>query len=157
MRIPQTVCFEVVPPRTVQRLSSGRGGEGDVWFNRCIKGQEPRIYELWTFADDGICKVHPYARVQISDDFIGETFHTTFSMHEKSELLSWVADPSMEVPNGSMFLDHLVKLEFLPRLGLKTSTLTSGVQTLLGFRMFLSTGVQLFRMFLSTCALLHAG
>ena len=44
-----------------------------------------------------------------------------------------------------MFFDHLVKLELLPRLGLKKSMLTSGVTILLGFRRFLST-----------CALLHA-
>ena len=74
----QPVFFEVVPTRTVQILSSDGGGEGDVWFTRCIEGRKPKIYELWTFADDGIREVHPYARVQISDDFIGETFHTHF-------------------------------------------------------------------------------
>ena len=77
MCIPQPVCFEVVPTRTGQIFISGRGGEGNVWFNCCIEGQEPEIYELWTFSD-GICKVHPYARVKISNDFIGETFHTHF-------------------------------------------------------------------------------
>ena len=86
----------------------------------------------------------------------GRLFTPTFPMHEKSEFLSWVADPSTEVSNGLIFLDHLVKLELLPRLGLKTSTFTPRVPTLQGFRMFLSSGVQLFRMFLSTCGLLHA-
>ena len=74
----EPVCFEVLPPRTVQILSSVRGGEGSVWFTRCIKGQEPDICELWNFADDRICEVHPFARVQISNDFIGETIHTHF-------------------------------------------------------------------------------
>ena len=74
----KAVCFEVLPLRTVQILSSDRGGEGNVWFNCCIKGQEPKIYELWTFANDGICEVHPFARVQISDNFTGGTFHTHF-------------------------------------------------------------------------------
>ena len=55
-----------------------------------------------------------------------------------------------------MFLDHFVKLELIPRLGLKNSTFTPGVPTLLGFRMFLLSGVQLLRMFLSTYALLNA-
>ena len=70
----QPVLFEVVPLHTVQRLSSGRGDEGGVWFTRCIEGQEPEIYELWTIADDGICEVHPYAQVQISDDLSGRIF-----------------------------------------------------------------------------------
>ena len=74
----EPVVFEVFPPRTVQRLSSGRGGDGDVWFTRCIEVQEPEIYELWNFADDRICEVHPFARVQISDDFTRGTFHTHF-------------------------------------------------------------------------------
>ena len=82
----------------------------------------------------------------------GRLFTPTFSMHEKSEFLSWVADLSTEVS----FLNHLVKLEFLLRLELKTSMFTLGVPTLLGLRIFLSPGVQLFQIFLSTCTLLHA-
>ena len=86
----------------------------------------------------------------------GRLFTPTFSMHEKSKFISWVADPSTELSNGSMFLVHLEKLELIPRIGLKTPTLTPGVPTLLGLQMFLSGGVQIFRMFLSTCALFHA-
>ena len=86
----------------------------------------------------------------------GRLFTPTFSMHEKSKFISWVADPSTELSNGSMFLVHLEKLELIPRIGLKTPTLTPGVPTLLGLQMFLSGGVQIFWMFLSTCALLHA-
>ena len=86
----------------------------------------------------------------------GRLFTPTFSMHQKSEFLSWVPDLSTEVSNGSMSLVHLAKLEFLPRLGPKTPPLTPGVPTLLGFRIVLSGGVQLFRMFLSTCTLPHA-
>ena len=143
----EPVAVQVFPLRTVQRLCSGREGEGDVWFILCIEGQEPKIYELWTFDEDGTRKVHPFARVQISDDFTGETFHTHFSMQKQFELLSWAADPSTEVFNGSMFLDHFAKLELLPQLGLKIYTLTPGVMwiALLGVRTILST-----------CALLHA-
>ena len=86
----------------------------------------------------------------------GRLFTPTFSMHEKSEFLSWVPYPSTEVPNGSMFLDHYMKLELLTRLGLKTYTFTPGVPILLGFRIFLSYDVQLSRMLLSNCMLLHA-
>ena len=74
----QSLCFEAVPMSTVQRLSSGRGGEGDIWFTCCIEGQEYEIHEPWTFSDDGISEVHPYATVQISNNFIGETFKTHF-------------------------------------------------------------------------------
>ena len=78
MRIPPPVYSEDFPPRTIQRFISGRGGEVDVLFNRCIKGQEPEVFELRAFAEDGIREVHPYARFQISNDFIRETFHTHF-------------------------------------------------------------------------------
>ena len=86
----------------------------------------------------------------------GKLFTPTFSMHEKSEFLYWVADPSTEVYNSSMFLVHLAKLELLPRLGLKTPLLNPWVPTLLWFRIVLSGGVKLFRVFLSTCTMLHA-
>ena len=56
----------------------------------------------------------------------GRLFTPTFSMQKQSELLYWAADPSTEVFNSSMFLNHLAKLELLPRLGLKISTLTPG-------------------------------
>ena len=64
----EPVVFEVFLPRTVQRLSSGRGVKGDVWYTRCIEGQGPEINEIWTFAEDGTREVHPFAWVQISDD-----------------------------------------------------------------------------------------
>ena len=65
-------------PRTVQALHCGRRGEDGVWFTRCVEGKGPEIYELWTFTEDRTRKVHPFARIQISDNFTGKTFHTDF-------------------------------------------------------------------------------
>ena len=78
MRLPQPFLFKVVPPRSVQRHSSGIGGKFNVLFYRFIEGWEPEIYEFWSFDEDVIREVHPYAQVQISNDFIWETFHTRF-------------------------------------------------------------------------------
>ena len=78
MRIPQTVCFEVFPPRTVQRIISDRGGEGDVLFTRCIEGRDPKVFELWAFAEDKICEVHLFDRFQIRDNFTEDTFYSHF-------------------------------------------------------------------------------
>ena len=89
------VCFEVSPLQTVQRHSYVRGGEGHVWFTCCIEGQDSEIYELWNFANDGIHEVHPFAWVQISNDFTGILFTPTFSMPEQFELLSWATSPSI--------------------------------------------------------------
>ena len=74
----ELVAVQVAPPCTVQVLRSSRGGEEGVWFTRCVEGREPEIYELYTFAKDGTRKVHPFAQIQISDDFTRETFHTNF-------------------------------------------------------------------------------
>ena len=57
----------------------------------------------------------------------GRFFTPILSMQEQFEFLSWAADPSTEVFNGLMLLNHLAKLELLPRLELKKSTLTPGV------------------------------
>ena len=104
------VAVQVFPLCTIQGLRSGRGGEDGVWFTRCVEGQEPKIYELWTFAEDGTREVHPFSWVQISDNFTGETFHTNFLMQKHVKFLSWYAYLSTEVFNGSMFLDHFAKL-----------------------------------------------
>ena len=92
MRIPQPSISEVVPPHPVHALRSGRGGEFEAAYIRCINGREPRDFELLDFTGDGICEVHPYARVQISNNFVGRLFTPLFSINEKSEFLSWVAD-----------------------------------------------------------------
>ena len=47
-------------------------------YTCCIEGQEPEVFELWAFSEYGIRKVHPYARVQISENIFGETFYTQF-------------------------------------------------------------------------------
>ena len=52
-----------VPLRPAQALRYGRGGEIEVAYIRCIDGREPEAFGLWVFAEDGICKIHPYARV----------------------------------------------------------------------------------------------
>ena len=74
----EPVSVQVFPLCTVQRLRSGRGGKVGDWFIRCIEGQEPEIYELRNFAEDGTREVHLFAWVQISDDFTRETFHTHY-------------------------------------------------------------------------------
>ena len=78
MCIPKPGIPEIFPPRTVQVLRSGIGGEIDVKYTRCIKGREPEVFELWAFDEEKSCKVHPYAWFQISNDFVGETFYSHF-------------------------------------------------------------------------------
>ena len=75
----------------------------------------------------------------------GRRFTLILSVQKDAKLRYWDRDPSMEVLNGSMFLNHFSKLEWLQRLGLKTSTLTLGklLVALLGVRTILSTCVML--------------
>ena len=74
----EPVAAEAAPLRTIKYLRSGRGGKDGVWFTSFVERREPKIYELWTFPKDGTREVHLFARIQISDDFTGETFHTDF-------------------------------------------------------------------------------
>ena len=78
MCIPQPVWDDVILPRTTQAILSGRGDEIDIAYIRCIDGREPEDFELWALAEDGICEVHLYARVQIRDHFTEDTFYTIF-------------------------------------------------------------------------------
>ena len=63
MLIPQPGIPGVFPPRPVQALRFDRGGKIEVAYICFIEGREPEAFELWAFAEDGIRKVHPYARV----------------------------------------------------------------------------------------------
>ena len=78
MRIPQPGWTGFILPRPAQALRSGRGGEIDIVYIRCIDGREPEAFELWAFAEDRFREVHPFARVQISDDFTEGTFYSQF-------------------------------------------------------------------------------
>ena len=126
MHISQPVCSEFVPPHNIQRIRSDRGVEVNVLCSRCIKGRDP------IFMNFGISLRREFARFtltlgsKLATILSGRLFTPTFSMQKQSELLYWAADPSTEVFNSSMFLNHLAKLELLPRLGLKISTLTPG-------------------------------
>ena len=51
MRIPQPDIPFVVPPHPVQALRSGRGGEIDVPYIRCLDGQVPEAFELWDLTE----------------------------------------------------------------------------------------------------------
>ena len=52
---------------------SGSGGNDATSFIQCINGREPRIHELWCLGFDGISwKVHPTARVDVTDGTMGE-------------------------------------------------------------------------------------
>ena len=50
----------------------------DVPYIRCLDGWVPKAYELWALDEDGVCEVHPYARVELLSDFTEDTFHTHF-------------------------------------------------------------------------------
>ena len=76
MRIPQPVWADVIFPRIAQAIRSGRGDEIGIAYIRCIRGMVPEAFELWNFAEDGIREVHPFARVQLRDNFTEDTFYT---------------------------------------------------------------------------------
>ena len=78
MCIPQPAIPFVVPPHPVQALHSGRGVEIDVLYICCADSMLPEAFELWDFAEDGFCEVHPYARVKILDNFREDTFYSYF-------------------------------------------------------------------------------
>ena len=78
MRVPHPIILFCAPLQPFQVICSGRGGEIDVPYIRCLVGWVPKAYELWDLAKDGFCEVHPYARVELLSDFREDTFHTHF-------------------------------------------------------------------------------
>ena len=78
MRVHQPGWDDVILPRTAQSICSGRGDEIDIVHIRCINSRVPEAFELWAFAEDGICEVRLFARVQLRDNFTEDTFYTDF-------------------------------------------------------------------------------
>ena len=128
---------------------SGRGGEIEISYIHCINGREPEAFEIWAFSEDGICEVHLFASVQISDKFIKETLYSHFFNVCKYKFLFWVTDPWTEMSNGLIFPERLRKLEVVSQLGLKIPLFTPGVSILMLFRrMFLISYNVQYMMFL---------
>ena len=44
----------------------------------CLHVCVPEKYELWSMNAQGVCEVHPFARVRLFDDLTEDTFRTTF-------------------------------------------------------------------------------
>ena len=93
MRVPQPIIPFRAPTQPVQVLRSGRGGKIEVTYIRCLNGPVPETYELWDIAEEGVREVQPSARVRLLENFREDIFTPTYSMHDDSRFLSWVADP----------------------------------------------------------------
>ena len=78
MRTPQTITPVCAPPQIVTVLWYGSADVIKVLYIRCLNGWVPEDFELWAIADDGVCEVHPYARVKLRSDFSEDTFQTFF-------------------------------------------------------------------------------
>ena len=48
----------------------------EVPYIRCLNGRVPEVFEVWDLAEDGVCEVHPYARVKLQSKFREDTFQT---------------------------------------------------------------------------------
>ena len=78
MCVLQPIIPFCAPPEPVQVICSGRCGEINVPYIRCLDGRLPEAYELWDLTEDVVSKVHLYARFEILSDFRKDTFHTHF-------------------------------------------------------------------------------
>ena len=158
MCIPQPGLADVFLPRTSQAICSGGGYKIDIAYIRCIDGREPKDFELWVFSEDVICKVHPFARLQIRDDFTEDTFYTDFFNARQIQIpflvcrtvngsVQWIDDLCAALQDGSfcqvanwtentfVYLGDLIQLVFR--------------------RMFLLSGDVQLMMFLLTPTLFH--
>ena len=75
------------PPNPVLvHYSSSDASIAPVTYTVCLHGRVPERYELWSMNDQGVCKVHPFARVRLFDDFCEDTFWTTLFNSRKCRI-----------------------------------------------------------------------
>ena len=93
MRIPQPVISLRVPLQPVQALRSGRGGEIDVPYIRCLDGRVPKSNELGlSLRTEFVRFTRPLEldSLKISGKIL---FTPTSSLHDDYRFLSRAADP----------------------------------------------------------------
>ena len=44
----------------------------------CLNVWVPERYKVWSLNAQGVCKVHPFAQVKLFDEFLEDTFRSTF-------------------------------------------------------------------------------
>ena len=67
------------PPDPVLVHYSGIGASvAPVTYIVCLHGRVPKRYELWSLNEEGVCEVHPFARIWLLDDLRADTFQTNF-------------------------------------------------------------------------------
>ena len=78
MCIPQTIIPVYAPLKLVTVLWSGSADVIKVPYLRCFHGRVPEAFELWALTDDGVHKIHLYARVKLRSVFKENNFQTFF-------------------------------------------------------------------------------
>ena len=78
MHISQPIIPVCATPQPVTVLWSGSADVIEVPYIRCLNGRVTEVFKLWALADDGVCEVHPYARVKLRSEFIKDNFQTLF-------------------------------------------------------------------------------
>ena len=67
------------PPEPILVLYPGSGAVAtSLAYIVCLHGRVPEKYELWILNAQGVREVHPFARVNLFDDFTEYDFRTTF-------------------------------------------------------------------------------
>ena len=87
MCIPQPIIPVCAPPQLVTVLRSGSADLIEVPYIRCLNRRVPEDFELWALANDGVCEVHPCARVKLRSKFREDTFQTFFFNSRRFQIL----------------------------------------------------------------------
>ena len=66
------------PDPVLVHYSGSGDGIDRVTYIVCLYGKVPKRYKLLSMNEQGVCEVHPFARIRLLDDFRADTFQTTF-------------------------------------------------------------------------------
>ena len=87
------------------RFDSDSGDEDGPELIQYVDGRDPQVHEVWNFGEDGVTReVHPIARVDVGDGFVGE-FMTNdvtpswcrvpmFGVHSINGSVQWLVVPA---------------------------------------------------------------
>ena len=75
------------PDPILVRYPGSDAAASPVTYIVCLHAREPEEYRLWSLNTQGVCEVHPFARVRLFDNFREDTFRTNFYNSQRCRIL----------------------------------------------------------------------
>ena len=76
-----------LPDPIFVRYTGSDAAASSIAYIVCLNGRVTERYKLWSLNAQGVCEVHPIARVKLFDDFAEDNFRSNFINSRRCRIL----------------------------------------------------------------------